>query len=140
LHDLLHFLCCGHCLTNPCVWGPTKNSAPLQCRQVPLPQGPPFFQFASLATCVESLEAAGFVGVERRVVPQTLRLAKAGNLLEMFLRGTARTRALLLGQTLADREAIRARVEADVAERFAAGGGGFELPMPAVVVSASVPG
>lgn len=88
---------------------------------------------------MQSLEAAGFEHVEQRVVPQTLRLASASDLLEMFLRGTARTRALLLGQTPDDREAIRARVQADVAERFAAPSGGFELPMPAVVVSASVP-
>jgi hypothetical protein len=75
---------------------------------VPLPPGPPFFQFADPAAARVALEAAGFIGVGSCVVDQRWENVRGpDDLLNVFLEGTARTRALLEGQTPGELTAIR---------------------------------
>jgi len=113
---------------------------------VPLPAGPPFFRFADAPEVARSLAEAGFEASES-VVVENMRWANvssAAQLYDVFLEGTARTRALLEGQTPVEAKAV----QAEVAKRFQAlladvegGGGGATRPlrMPAVVSSGRKP-
>lgn len=105
---------------------------------LPLPEGPPFFQYAEPEPATAALRAAGFVDIRFETVEQTLVIESETDLFEMVLDGTARTRALLCGQTPSDLAAIRDRVATDVAARFATKAG-FEISMPAAVVSGAAP-
>jgi SAM-dependent methyltransferase len=141
---------------------------------VPLPPGPPFFRFSDADEAARSLGAAGFEDARSVEVEQTwgLRAAteaahKTGTgaaggaggggggkwdagpasaaLFDVFLRGTARTGALLAGQTPEEAAAVRREIEARL--QAAVDEGRFQLssgtgttaavlmPMPAVVSS-----
>jgi SAM-dependent methyltransferase len=104
---------------------------------VPLPPGPPFFRYASPDESRAALEAAGFVDPRVVNVPQRWLLPNADALLEVFEEGTVRTRALLKGQTPEAMQAVRAAVH-EAAQAFAADGG-LDIPMPAVLSSATKP-
>ena len=104
---------------------------------VPLPEGPPFFRFSDAGATRETLAQAGFTGVEVRELPLAWRLTSADAVFDALSRGGVRTAAVLRAQTpeaLARiRDAVRTGVEAY------ARGGGFSVPMPAVLASASKP-
>ena len=101
---------------------------------VPLPAGPPFFQYADPATVRQALAKAGFVDADVTTVDwMEWRVDSADELYEIFLEGTARTRELLRGQTETEAEAVREELRRRFGERRGA------LRMPAVVSSGQKP-
>ena len=101
---------------------------------VPLPAGPPFFQYADPATVRQALAKAGFVDVDVTTVDSMeWHVDSADELYEIFLEGTARTRELLRGQTETEAEAVREELRRRFGERRRA------LRMPAVVSSGQKP-
>ena len=101
---------------------------------VPLPAGPPFFQYADPATVRRALAKAGFVDVDVTTVDSMeWHVDSADELYEIFLEGTARTRELLRGQTETEAEAVREELRRRFRERRGA------LRMPAVVSSGQKP-
>ena len=101
---------------------------------VPLPAGPPFFQYADPATVRQALAKAGFVDVDVTTVDwMEWHVDSADELYEIFLEGTARTRELLRGQTETEAEAVREELRRRFRERRGA------LRMPAVVSSGQKP-
>jgi SAM-dependent methyltransferase len=105
-------------------------------RPVTLPAGPDFFRFSEPAECTTALEAAGFVEARVQRLDLRWRLGSPDDLFRAFHLGTARTGALLRGQD----EAARAEIAAAVREAAAAyrtPEGGIEVPMPALLASAS---
>jgi SAM-dependent methyltransferase len=104
---------------------------------VPLPPGPPFFRFSDPAECRRVLAGLGFERVALEQVPQVWRLPSPAALFEAMQHGTVRTRALLQAQTPAALAAIGAAVREAAAAYIRAGG--LELPMPAVLASATKP-
>ena len=102
---------------------------------VPLPAGPPFFQYADPATVRQALAKAGFVDVDVTTVDwMEWHVDSADELYEIFLEGTARTRELLRGQTETEAEAVREELRRRFRERR-----GARLRMPAVVSSGQKP-
>ena len=101
---------------------------------VPLPAGPPFFQYADPATVRQALAKAGFVDADVTTVDwMEWRVDSADELYEIFLEGTARTRELLRGQNETETEAVREELRRRFGERRRA------LRMPAVVSSGQKP-
>jgi SAM-dependent methyltransferase len=86
---------------------------------VPLPEGPPFFRFSDAAETARTLEPIGFTDVEVRELPLVWRLRSADEVFEALSRGGVRTAAVLRAQTPAALD------------------GGFAVPMPAVLASAT---
>jgi SAM-dependent methyltransferase len=131
------------------VWAPPEQTAAFRIvlgavarcgrADVALPPGPPFFQFSDPMRALDALKQAGLVQVRTRIIDQTWRFGAAGELFDCMMSGTVRTAALLKAQTAAEREAIRAAIEQDIAG-FAVAGGGYALPMPSVLSSARKPG
>jgi SAM-dependent methyltransferase len=106
-------------------------------RDVPLPEGPPFFRFSDSAESIRSMEAAGLVDVRVEQLPLVWQLPSAGALFDAFANGAVRTAALLRAQTedaLADIHT--AIVEAASTYRV---GEVVELPMAAVLTSGTKP-
>ena len=104
-------------------------------RDVPLPEGPPFFRFSDAAETRRMLEDAGFTGVDVRELSLTWRLAAAGDLFDALSRGGVRTAAVLRAQTPAALAPIRDAVGRGV-QAYAVDGG-FTVPMPAVLAAGS---
>ena len=104
---------------------------------VALPEGPPFFRFSALDESRQTLERAGFVDADARVLALTWRLDSADRIYEALSRGGVRTAAVLRAQTPAALDAIRAAVRRS-AERYRQGDR-FVLPMPAVLASGTKP-
>ena len=104
-------------------------------RDVPLPGGPPFFRFSDAAETRRTLESIGFTSVEIRELPLTWRPASADAVFEALSRGGVRTAAVLRAQTPAALAAIREAVRRGV-EAYA-GDDGLEVPMPAMLASAT---
>jgi SAM-dependent methyltransferase len=102
---------------------------------VPLPEGPPFFRFSDAAETGRTLESIGFTDVDARELPLVWRLRSADEVFEALSRGGVRTAAVLRAQTPAALDAIRAAVRRGV-EPYAVDGG-FAVPMPAVLASAT---
>jgi ubiquinone/menaquinone biosynthesis C-methylase UbiE len=104
---------------------------------VQLPDGPPFFRFSDAAETRRTLEAVGFTDIHVQELALTWRLTSADAVFEAMSRGGVRTAAVLRAQTpdalAAIRDAVRRKVEAY------AGDGGFAVPMPAVLASATKP-
>ncbi len=101
--------------------------------RVPLPEGPPFFRFSDVNGTRQTLEQAGFEGVEIRELPLVWRLTSADDAFRALSQGGVRTAAVLRAQTPAALDAIREAVRRDV-EAFKSGDG-YEIPMPAVLAS-----
>jgi SAM-dependent methyltransferase len=104
---------------------------------VPLPPGPPVFRFSERDECLRLFQEAAFARPTVSLVPQTLRLSNAGDLLRAFEEGSVRTRALIRGQRpealAAIRTAVSARARKYTTERA------IEIPMPAVLAAAEKP-
>jgi hypothetical protein len=105
--------------------------------EVPLPPGPPFFRYSDAATASRAMEDAGFADVEARRIAQSWHLADEHALFGIMCDGTARTGALLRGQTDAARSAIRAAL-AEESSRFREGDRVI-IPMPAVLTCGRKP-
>jgi SAM-dependent methyltransferase len=106
-------------------------------RDVPLPEGPPFFRFSDAAETRRTLESIGFTSVEIRELPLTWRPASADAVFEALSRGGVRTAAVLRSQTPAALAAIRDAVGRGI--EVYARDGRFEVPMPAILASATKP-
>jgi SAM-dependent methyltransferase len=106
---------------------------------VPLPHGPDFFQFSDEESISAALAETGFRDVKARVVRQDWRLERAGDLVPAIMEGSVRARALLRGQEPRDLAEIKAAVEEGLAP-FAARGGEYRVPMPAIVGNGAKPG
>jgi len=105
---------------------------------VPLPEGPPFFRFSEPEECRRTLEKRGFVNPRVVKVPQVWRLPAPDALFDVMLMSTVRVAALLRAQTLEALRAIR-KAMSDAATAYLTKDGGVELPMPAVLTSATKP-
>ena len=100
-------------------------------KDVPLPEGPPFFRFSDPSETRRTLDAAGFSNVEVRELALTWRLWSAEAVFDAMSRGGVRTAAVLRAQTPAALEAIRAAVRREAGSY--ATGGEIRLPMPAML-------
>jgi ubiquinone/menaquinone biosynthesis C-methylase UbiE len=92
-----------------------------------IPPGPSFFRFADEAEFSRLLAGAGLDEVRVRTISATHRLSGAGELWDVIVKGTVRSRAMLLGQPRKARARIRAALDQLVGEY--ASGGGLELPV-----------
>jgi SAM-dependent methyltransferase len=102
---------------------------------VGLPEGPPFFRFSNAEECRRVMAGAGFEDIHVRTLPLTWVMPSPDAVFEAVTRGGVRTSAVLRAQTPAALERIRLAVRQSV-ERYAKGTA-FELPMPAVLASAT---
>jgi hypothetical protein len=89
--------------------------------------GPPFFRFADEAEFSRLLAGGGLDEVQVRTISSSHELSGADELWEVMVRGTVRSRALLLGQP--DEARVRIRAALDQVVREYASGGGIELPV-----------
>lgn len=125
------------------VWAPPEQTAAFRIvlgavsrcgkADVPLPPGPPFFQFSDAAVSKKALEAAGLGDTQVITIPQTWRFAKSSDLFDTMMAGTVRTAALLKAQTPPALEAIRDAIEQEMTAFKSADG--YALPMPSVLSS-----
>ena len=104
-------------------------------KDVPLPQGPPFFRFSAAEEARGALERTGFADVQVRQLPLTWRLSSPDAVFDALSHGGVRTAAVLRAQTPAALDAIRGAVRREV--QGYAKDGGFHVPMPAVLASAT---
>ena len=105
---------------------------------VPLPHGPDFFQFGTVAKMEAALVEADFTDVRGESFDQSWQVRDANGYVAAILDGTVRARAVLAAQTglaLADVHAYIAQY----LTRFAASDGTLIVPMPAVIGSGSRP-
>lgn len=105
---------------------------------VPLPQGPGFFQFGTRARMLEAMTEAGFGRVNAVSVDQDWHVGGVDQYLEAILKGTVRARAVLAAQTKDAAAGVRAYI-ADYLNRFRTPAGALAIPMPAVVGSGGHP-
>ncbi|HEY7067457.1 MAG TPA: methyltransferase domain-containing protein [Chloroflexota bacterium] len=104
---------------------------------VPLPPASPFFRFSDAAETSRVLIEIGFREPAVTQVPQVWRLPSPAALFEAMQYGTVRTAGMLRAQTLDALAAIGAAVRAGAAAYQR--GDAVELPMPAVLASATKP-
>jgi SAM-dependent methyltransferase len=105
---------------------------------VPLPHGPDFFQFGTVAKMEATLIEAGFTDVCAESFDQSWQVRDANGYVAAILGGTVRARAVLAAQT----GSALANVHAYIAQyltRFAASDGTLIVPMPAVIGSGTRP-
>lgn len=104
---------------------------------VGLPQGPNFFLFSDPLESRRRLQAAGFVAVEVRTVPQTWCPATPDAAIDAILHGTVRASATLMNQSTD----VMPRIRETIWQALAAfkRGDHYEIPMPAVLTSAVKP-
>jgi SAM-dependent methyltransferase len=127
------------------VWAPPERAVgfgmtlraieALGNKDVPLPEGPPFFRFSDSRETRNTLEAAGFTDIVVRELDLVWRVASADAVFDALSNGGVRTAAVLRAQTPDALAAIRAAVRREV-ETYARDGA-FVLPMPAVLASAT---
>jgi ubiquinone/menaquinone biosynthesis C-methylase UbiE len=106
-------------------------------KNVPLPEGPPFFRFSDTAETRKTLQSIGFSDIVIRELPLTWRVVSADAVFDAMCRGGVRTAAVLRAQTPPALAAIGAAVRRGV--EVYARDGGFVLPMPAVLASGRKP-
>jgi ubiquinone/menaquinone biosynthesis C-methylase UbiE len=106
-------------------------------RNVPLPEGPPFFRFSEPDECMRSLIAAGFASSQVVKVSQIWRLPSLDSFFEFMKESTVRTAGLLRGQTPMALEKIREAMREELKNYET--GSAIELPMPAILASAIKP-
>ncbi len=105
---------------------------------VGLPVGPNYFMFSDPSTSETSLREAGFEGPAVTRVDLTWRVRSPDEALTTIQEGTVRAAATLRAQTPEALQAIKAAVR-DGIEAYVSSEGGYVLPMPALVASASKP-
>jgi ubiquinone/menaquinone biosynthesis C-methylase UbiE len=101
-------------------------------KEIALPPGPPFFRFSDASVSLKALSDAGFEETTSEMLPLVWQLKDADDLFQAFVRGTARTGALLRAQTPEALSAIRKEMSEQVAKKFGSGYG-FCIPMPAMM-------
>jgi len=105
---------------------------------VGIPTGPPFFRFSDEGECERVLRDVGFVEPQVAEIPLLWHLPSAYRFFDAMYQGTVRTAALLQKQTPEALTAIKAAAIED-AKVYSTPLGGVEIPMPAVLASASKP-
>lgn len=126
------------------VWAPPERAVgfgmalraieALGNKDVPLPEGPPFFRFSDAAETRRTLEQVGFGDVQVQELPLAWRVTSADAVFDALSRGGVRTAAVLRAQTANALAAIRDAVTREVEGH--ARDGAFVLPMHAVLASA----
>jgi SAM-dependent methyltransferase len=106
---------------------------------VGLPHGPDMFQFGDPEHMKAALASVGFEDVKAATVAQGVALESPEGLMDAVLQGSVRTKALLLAQEEAALSAINAAVVQGMEKLYREEGGGFRVPMPAVVGSGARP-
>jgi SAM-dependent methyltransferase len=104
-------------------------------RNVPLPEGPDFFQFSEPGKLARALAESGLKEARSTIVDQFWEFARPGDMSRVIFEGTVRARGLVLAQSEAVRQAIVADIEAGM-EVFRTAEGVYRVPMPAIVGSA----
>jgi SAM-dependent methyltransferase len=102
--------------------------------EVGLPPGPPFFRFCEPAEAKAAVERGGFRCEGSQTLALHWRVASADALLQAFLEGGVRTRALLRAQTPEELAGIRAALRESASEYQR--DDELELPTPAVLTVA----
>lgn len=105
---------------------------------VGLPAGPNMFFFADASACEKALAPAGFKDCAVTRVPQTWRPSTGEQILRTIKTGTVRVRGTLERQSAESLTAIDEAILTAL-EPFRKAGG-YEVPMPAVLVAAVKPG
>lgn len=113
------------------LYGAIKANADMD---VPLPQGPDFFQFSDPGRLDEALTTCGFGDARTVDVEQFWEFDQASDLIAAVLEGTVRARGLIEAQTGAVQQAIEKDVAAAM-EAFRGAGESYRVPMPALVGS-----
>jgi len=101
---------------------------------VPLPQGPDFFQFSDPGRLDETLAACGFGDARTVEVEQFWEFEQASDLIAAVFEGTVRARGLIEAQTGAVQRAIEKDLAAAM-EAFRGTDDNYRVPMPALVSS-----
>jgi SAM-dependent methyltransferase len=101
---------------------------------VPLPQGPDFFQFGDQEGLKAALAQTDFIDINTALIPLVFPLEFATGFVDAVLKGTMRARALLMAQDEAVLSTIRTAVAQAVSRLFRSEDG-FRVPMPAIVGS-----
>ena len=104
---------------------------------VGLPPAPPFFRFANVEECHNTLTAAGFLAPTTSTIPLTWYGNNPGDLLELFYKSAVRTPMILERQTVEARERIHQTILSG-AERFRVGER-IAIAVPAFMVTAVKP-
>ena len=115
------------------LYGTIKAHADMN---VALPEGPDFFQFSGRGALDRALAEHGFREPATIGVEQIWEFDRETGLVDAFLEGAVRARALIMAQSDAVRDAIVAGV-ADGMQAFRTADGVYRLPMPALVGSGS---
>jgi ubiquinone/menaquinone biosynthesis C-methylase UbiE len=102
-----------------------------------LPEGPNFFTFSNEDESRRRVEGAGFQDFKSELIPQTWKLSSTDEFLEAVKQGSVRAAATLRGQESSAIPKIEASITKGL-ERYRVGDG-YEVPMPAIVVSARRP-
>lgn len=105
---------------------------------VPLPPGPPFFQFGEPAECERTLLAAGFRAAKTVRLDQVWRVTSPETFVEEYLDSSVRTGALLRAQKPEALAAIGRQVR-EALESYRHGDA-VVLPVPAILASATKEG
>ena len=105
--------------------------------EVPLPEGPSFFRFSAAEEFQRTLQSAGFTDMNVQTVPLTWRVASPDEVFAALSKGGVRTAAILRAQTPNALAAIADSIRRGV-ETYATGGQ-YDIPMPAVLASATKP-
>jgi ubiquinone/menaquinone biosynthesis C-methylase UbiE len=105
--------------------------------EVGLPAGPSFFLFSDPEQSTRTLLDAGFVSPACRQVRQLWRVSAPDEVFEAITEGTVRAAATLRAQSASARERIRAALREAIAGY--ARGDCYEVPMPAMLASATKP-
>jgi ubiquinone/menaquinone biosynthesis C-methylase UbiE len=104
---------------------------------VPMPPGPPFFQYSDPAFAKAALERAGFDSVAFREVPLMFRGRTPEDVWDFFMKGTVRIMVLIRLQTSERQARIRAGI-LEAAKKYQKGGE-LQIPSSAIVHSGRKP-
>lgn len=114
------------------MYGAIKAHADMN---VPLPEGPDFFQFSEPGKLDRALAETGFGEARSTIVDQFWDFERPQDITRVIFEGMVRARGLVLAQTAAVRQAIVAEIEGGM-ENFRTADGNYRVPMPAIVGSA----
>ena len=101
---------------------------------VRLPHGPDYFQFSTRDKMVAALKEVGLSNTEATFVDQRWHVDSAEQMLAAMQTGTVRARALLGAQSENALASIRQFLD-DALSAMKAPGGGFDVPLPALIGS-----
>ncbi|MGB7240495.1 MAG: methyltransferase domain-containing protein [Sulfitobacter sp.] len=104
---------------------------------VTLPAGPDAHILVDRAIAEPMVHNAGFADMQISEVASELWLRAPEDLFDTFDQGAVRAASLLSGQSAARRDAIRADLAAKVRAKGTAHNGGYLVPAPSVVISAT---